>query len=554
MPTTAIQTLMNHCIFRIFVVLLAGLACLTQGCGTSGEVKERLDLVETVMDQNPDSAALLLSEIDPSRLHHPADTLRYLLLDNFVRYKNFDDSLDLDGLKRAAEYFGEHNQPHNAMLSLLMAGRVQTLKNMHGQAAVSLLQAAELAEKLADSYYEGLVHYAMYTLYSDFYDSSHQLFYSRKAFEAFTRAGRPDWAEYARMGITISYHNAKHETKALEEAEVLRKNAVELGDSSLATRALLMAAISSADSLPHLSAKYYAMALETDSLLFDQNDWYVLSDLIDKNGIELFSDSARCDIARVRSHIDAARSCKYYAERGDYHEAFRRLDIYVYSQEQLIERLLLQNVGGSIETFHDAREQAVVRERRAERTWSYIWIFFLFMCIVLILLWLQAKTRGARLQRKQYMVDVERLTSIIDGKDSVNTRQTAIIKELYGARFQTLNRLCESYYEDKNDRRVINTVKNMIQETAEDTMTLAELSAYLDRYTSSLISDFRIDFPDLRPEALRLYIYIVAGFSVRSIAVLLDCAPEVVYNRKSRLKKSIDKSCASRRDDYLSYL
>ena len=69
-----------------------------------------------------------------------------------------------------------------------------------------------------------------------------------------------------------------------------------------------MAAISSADSLPHLSAKYYAMALKRDSLLFDSSNWNALSDLIDKNGIELFSDSAQRDIARVQSHIDASKN------------------------------------------------------------------------------------------------------------------------------------------------------------------------------------------------------------------------------------------------------
>ncbi len=551
MPTTAIQTLMNHCIFRIFVVLLAGLACLTQGCGTSGEVKERLDLVETVMDQNPDSAALLLSEIDPSRLHHPADTLRYLLLDNFVRYKNFDDSLDLDGLKRAAEYFGEHNQPHNAMLSLLMAGRVQTLKNMYGQAAVSLMQAAELAEKLADSYYEGLVYYAMYTLYSDFYDSSHQLFYSRKAFDAFTRAGRPDRAVYARLGLCSAYHNFEYESKAFEEAEVLYKNAVDLGDSSLATRALLMAAISSADSLPHLSAKYYAMALKRDSLLFDSSNWNALSDLIDKNGIELFSDSAQRDIARVQSHIDASKTWKYYLALGDYREAFARLDKYNHMQENVIERLLLHDVGGTIETFHAERQRAVAKERSAERFWGMISLFFLLLCGTFIILWLRAKAKSERLH---YAASVERLAAIIHGKDDESIRQTAIIRELYGVKFQTLNRLCEMYYEDSNDKKVVETVKNMIRDTANDANAIGDLSAYLDRYTSGLITDFRNDFPNLRSESLRLFIYIVAGFSVRSIAVLLDCAPDVVYNRKSRLKKNIDKSGVSRRDDYLSYL
>jgi transposase len=51
---------------------------------------------------------------------------------------------------------------------------------------------------------------------------------------------------------------------------------------------------------------------------------------------------------------------------------------------------------------------------------------------------------------------------------------------------------------------------------------------------------FRTAHPSLKEKDFRLYAYLTAGLSATTIAVLLGKEKSVVYNRISRLKKSIN--------------
>lgn len=61
------------------------------------------------------------------------------------------------------------------------------------------------------------------------------------------------------------------------------------------------------------------------------------------------------------------------------------------------------------------------------------------------------------------------------------------------------------------------------------------------------------DFPKLKEEDYRLFLYLMFGFSARSISLFMGEKIEVVYNRKSRLKSKIKNSNATLKNEYLEY-
>lgn len=112
-----------------------------------------------------------------------------------------------------------------------------------------------------------------------------------------------------------------------------------------------------------------------------------------------------------------------------------------------------------------------------------------------------------------------------------------------GSNYAILARLCEQYYvyegSEKLQQRVIAEVKAIVRELRNDDEAHAEFEAQLNARHNNLLARFRAEHPSFKEKDYRLYAYLVAGLSATTIAVLLDKEKSVVYNRISRLKKSL---------------
>ena len=81
----------------------------------------------------------------------------------------------------------------------------------------------------------------------------------------------------------------------------------------------------------------------------------------------------------------------------------------------------------------------------------------------------------------------------------------------------------------------------LIAELRNDDEAHAALEAHLDARHNGIVSLFRASHPAMKEKDFRLYAYLVAGFSATTIAVLLGKDKSIVYNRISRLKKTLEE-------------
>ncbi|MBQ5727289.1 MAG: hypothetical protein IIV58_07510 [Alistipes sp.] len=119
-------------------------------------------------------------------------------------------------------------------------------------------------------------------------------------------------------------------------------------------------------------------------------------------------------------------------------------------------------------------------------------------------------------------------------------------KELFraGSNYAILTRLCYQYYiyegSDRLQQKIIAEVEEIINELRNDADAHAEFEALLNSQHNDIMRRFRTAHPSLKKKDFRLYAYLTAGLSATTIAVLLGKEKSVVYNRISRLKKSIN--------------
>lgn len=115
------------------------------------------------------------------------------------------------------------------------------------------------------------------------------------------------------------------------------------------------------------------------------------------------------------------------------------------------------------------------------------------------------------------------------------------------------NTLLESFY--------VNGFKSKDSEGAQeiiahfnDSQFLDEIGKEIDHYSDGLYSAFKSDFPKLKQDYMKLFIYLYLDFSSRSISALTNQDLDVVYNRKSRLKKLIKSSASQRKSEILKII
>ncbi len=127
-----------------------------------------------------------------------------------------------------------------------------------------------------------------------------------------------------------------------------------------------------------------------------------------------------------------------------------------------------------------------------------------------------------------------------------------------GSNFAILSRLCEQYYvyegSDRFKKKIIDEVAEIIEELRCDATATHELEAMLDALHNNLMQDFRRAYPSFQEKDYQLYAYLAAHFSSTTIAVLLGKEKSVIYNRISRLKRSIKENNKQECERFLSIL
>ena len=177
----------------------------------------------------------------------------------------------------------------------------------------------------------------------------------------------------------------------------------------------------------------------------------------------------------------------------------------------------------------------------------------LILLLVMIIIY-QRRLRKAMVDN--YMVEVQSLQqrlhssesqiSVMNDKvrhSSTSAAQMAEqINSLFKSQFSLLDSLVNTYYETRDinhDKEAIyKQVKGEIAKLSSP-KRVAELEAIINRHRNNVIADIRTKYPSLSEQNITLLCYILAGFSAKSIGILLDCSIANVHTKRSRLKHQL---------------
>ncbi len=530
----------------LFIILLSGCRQLA--------VRSLIDESASIMDSLPDSALKILQNINPDEISGERLKADYALFMSQALYKNFIDVNDDSLISIASDYYCEKQPSRNKMLACFYDGIIKHRLGNHSGGIVAALDAEEIALSLGDYYYLGMIYELLAQAYCDVYGNDDELQYAILALENYCKAGKNDHADFAALNLGNAYNNVGNYVRGLEMFDSIRFSSCEdadvINDAMRRSLTSLMGlknyleiirrcsnsdsiadALEDARILAYLSLAYYHIGNKSKSEFYKRES---LKRLTSEEAVTVYG-------------IFYNMAC--YDKNA---EAMALYDDKIEKMRDSIQTIILnQQLNKVHQDYYRQKSKSIaVRAERDRNRIILIGIFsFCSILIVVVLLYNRNKKRRIEFENILVSIQNERDALMRDNSDA-----TLYIDELLRHKFDTVQSLCDSYFEqsgnNKNKEIIYKDVAKIIESfSSEETMETLETA--LNKYKNNIIKRLRKQV-NLSPTEIRLVIYFMSGFSARSICCFTQTMPSNLYNQKSRLKKKIAASVLSDAHEFLN--
>ena len=187
---------------------------------------------------------------------------------------------------------------------------------------------------------------------------------------------------------------------------------------------------------------------------------------------------------------------------------------------------------------------------RSRKIWLAIWIGIGVLIVLTILIFISVRHRLNKKREEAMELSLlmtERTVKNLELEDKVNT--------LYGKRMDTLNMLCNEYFDKNYSEKTLEAFFNEVEKhilALRDPKSVAELEDIVNTFLDNIMTRIKEQIPELSQKDLTFLTYLYAGFSLRAVCIFTDIKIKNFYNRRSRLKERILASDAPDKEFFVA--
>lgn len=547
--------------FSILIMLL--LSFLTSCSRGNREVAASLDRIEQVVEQHPDSALIELVRLD-SLLDAGAVSIegdrqmaRYALLKTQTHDKNWIDDTSDSLILRAVRYYDEHGSKREQMLAHFYHGAIFRNAGEYSLAIPHYLKAADLASNISDYYDRGLS-FLNLSLVCRLLGSIDAIEYADKANFCFNSIGDSLRENQSQIYKATALSEFKKTKEAKDIFEHVLSSTIDPLTIKECRRQYIDLCIKIGD---------YEKASELYKQLTPP---YYFKDYSNKVYVDVYkSDTAlaREHISLAKAHIrDERDSTFYYASLRNYHlltsdypNAYRALARKSALQDSIVSAMFSHSVASVQKEYLNQQYEHVryVAEQRKQK-WFFSSIVFLLLIAVSVI-YILKKWKEHQHIIDEYMENVSDLQLTLQKQENtISELQNCIDKSNYSDQeirydrqdkklfvqgFKELNNLCRIYFNNQGNYdikdKIYEKVRSLIKDLSKDSKQ-KELGLIIDANFNHAMEKAKSPEIGLNEEDLRLFRYRVAGFTDRSICLLMQVEnPDTIKRRVQRLRRKI---------------
>ena len=588
---------------RILFLLLGLL--LLMSCNDPKHITNALHHAEALMNETPDSAWSVLNTLSPDEMEQKRTRALYALLYTQAQDKTYRDETNDSLISVAVDYYRDTDDVRRKFLTYYYKGRVHFNGKDYLNAMTCYMEAEQLADTVADDYLSGLLYAELGRIYDIYYDYPKSLEAYHKSAECYERAGKIRHRNYIWFNQSNVFRNLNDYEESERLLQMVLAAGKEGKDSSLIRLSLgtlvmqyieqkeMDKAISFYDELKsyidenfgssvflaRLAQMHLSIGNSEQVRIYIEEGWKRASNQTDSINLHLISSEIRYVLGD---------------ERNAYQELHKGLEL----QNREARQALQQPVLTAQRDYLSEKLEFEAYKLRMEKHLRILYLLFFSLLLVVVVLFLSRKLKKEKeksrstiegLNREMLQKDKEsrnKMASLLQELEDKDKQTKVAIHQLRNElRNQEKNyhqymveakqlqhdlqdnldmkkvftaELFKNWFEmmgtfvfiaEQKDIKESSRMKNIRKETdlmKEKYMVgnkaFRELERMVNTYHDEAMTHFRREVSLTDESDYRRVCYFFAGFSVQTIAWMMDEKVENVYQRRLRLRKFIAAS------------
>ncbi len=541
------------------MTLFCGLI-LCVSCGKDLSQKRFSD-IESILDSRPDSALILLRQVDTTALRGRAAKASFALLHAAALDKDYIDTADTRVVQPAVDWYDRHGTPEQRLKAWMYLGIEEFNGGIYNQAIVSFIRAMEQSSGIRDGNLLGILFSRMAETYIRTQDYNMADVYIDNAIKSFQECGRKDQENKEIVIKATNLINLQEWEKGDSLFNVLINDTtftvIQKGKIEALYAIAILSSPNKEDSwaYPHMS-----QALSLNGRLDNVDQYCAYAYLLSLSGKHEESDSV------LKQCLDSKANNRYsyyywkhriQQSRGDYEGAYRSLWLAKQTYDSLYAANLARSAANAQRAYMETK--AIETELQDQRQRGIILLIILFSTIMIFLI-----SVAVIRERRRHIEDQGRMSLIIDSLkmqlSEAQVENTLLDKKKAKARFSYLSDIFEDMYhlteggKEPSQEKLYQMINEQVNIVGRDSAARDKFEKALDKETGGIMSRFSRDFPGLTEQESRLASYVFAGFDNTTIMLLMGTSTlEHARVKKNRLKKKIAESAVEAKDTYLIY-
>ncbi len=581
------------------------LLVILTACG-GGYADRQMNLADSLMEENPDSAYILLTAIDSAEIKSDKNRARYALLTTQARIKTDQFDLSDTCALPLLDYYNNHGNDFDRMRAAFYKAEIYGLTENQTHQIILLNEANEIAIKNKDKYWQAKILEKKADIYHSNHCYSKAIDYRKEVVRFYHEAGKIQNERYSLLDLGLANYSNRDTLMAMRIIDSVMNIAVSEHDSTLFRYGLDYKLYICASGYDYVAAdslinNYYPEEPMFDDIYFKINTQLALGKVIDPC---IFDELKLCisnDADRARYYWLFSKYCFLFKpDESVCHEIDSMVDCF----NQVTYEVLQQPIIMAESDYNKTKAER--NEHRSKR--MIFWLCFGIVLLVLIVALLmsllkirtlksdelihhikeelaaindlntlalnQIKIKDEEINRINESVISERknvailtsqlneevlknksLQNSIDKGDTSHSNFIQLLK-CQSEQWEHISRICTSYFnsseqEKKSIRysKVLNSLACLANENYIDVLVLS-----INVLHDNIIEQIKSCKPSLDNNDLNMFALSFAGTSIRIISVILNKNQSSLYYRRDRIISEIRKIDSTLADKILNLL
>lgn len=526
---------------KLKTLLFVLLFLLTSCYGGSG--LRQLRDIESILQENPDSALTMLQELDKSTIRSSKETAYYALLTSAALDKNYIDVSSDTLINKAVKYYSIRNDIRHRMMAYYYQGLVHKNADMYNDAVISMEKAETDALALNDDFYLGLIYRNKSIIFNNTNNNPGAIENIKKAISHFSNIGKERYVYYAKLDLAIFYDNDQNYEAATNCISEIKKYP-EIESQCMKLEAGIAVkqgkdpryAISLYKKIPDSSLNLhdcalYALALQRDGDYKQSDHWITTAYARCKN------EAGKANVDYIHAQIEALR--------GHNKRAFELTRHASHVQDSVTREILRQSVSNAQRDYY--KTESLLQEEKNRRLHDRN-VFIHIVCILVMAL--ITLVSFLYYQNNKNKAQEQMLTLISQQQQLEETKKNnaALIGLLFREKLNHLDSISDSYLKAESEKERYQAFKEFklaLAAMRKDEDLFASLERDLNLYCNNIMEKLNTQVPGIKGENRKTIMLFFAGLPYDSVQLILNKnSIDSLRTARSRFRKDIKDSQA----------